>query len=127
MMRAAGTLMLCAALLATSSAPVLAAAAPKARLKVVYGVKGGGAKSAYLNCAPTGGTHPNARAACRLLKQAGGDPAKLNVKPDAACTREFQPHAAVIVGTWYGKNVRWGKVYANGCHMRAATGAVLAL
>ncbi|MEV5328550.1 SSI family serine proteinase inhibitor [Nonomuraea fastidiosa] len=127
MMRAAGTLMLCAALLATSSSPVLAAAAPKARLKVVYGVKGGSAKSAYLNCAPTGGTHPNARAACRLLQKAGGDPNKLNVKPNPTCTHEVQPHAAVIVGKWYGKDVRWGKVFVNGCYMRATAGAVLAL
>ncbi|WP_345409964.1 hypothetical protein [Nonomuraea salmonea] len=70
MMRAAGTLMLCAALLATSSSPVLAAAAPKARLKVVYGVKGGGAKSAYLNCAPHR-RHPPQRAGRLPPAQAG--------------------------------------------------------
>ncbi|TDD16296.1 SSI family serine proteinase inhibitor [Nonomuraea diastatica] len=127
MMRAAGTIALCGALLAGASSPAVAARDPKVQLKIVNSVKGGATKTAWLHCAPTGGSHPDARTACRQLRQVGGDPAKLNVSPNTACTKEFQPRVIGVVGRWHGKTVKWGKVFANGCQAKAATGAVAAL
>ncbi|MEV0380963.1 SSI family serine proteinase inhibitor [Nonomuraea sp. NPDC050643] len=127
MMRAAGTLALCGAFLLGATSPALAAKPPQVELKIVDSVKGGSTKTVWLHCAPVGGTHPNALAACHLLDQVKGRPARLNVTPKASCTQEVQPHAVVIVGRWYGKPLQWAKVFANGCLMRAATGAVLAI
>ncbi|MBF8190475.1 proteinase inhibitor I4 serpin [Nonomuraea sp. K274] len=129
MFRAAGTLVLCGALALGASSPVQAAPAPtpKVQLKIVDSVKGGATKTVWLHCGPVGGDHPNARAACRLLQRVDGDPAKLNVTPDATCTKELQPHVAAVVGRWHGKVVRWAKVFPNGCLMKAAAGKVLAL
>ncbi|MEV0613283.1 SSI family serine proteinase inhibitor [Nonomuraea sp. NPDC050404] len=127
MLKAAGALILCGAFLLGGSAPTMAAPHPKVRLKVVYGVKGGSAKSAWLHCAPVGGTHPNAQAACRMLRRVKGEPSKLNANPNAACTQEIQPHAAVVAGQWYGRKVHWAKFFANGCQMRAVGGSVLAI
>jgi hypothetical protein len=127
MMRAAGALALCAALLAGTSSPVQAAPPPKAKLKIVDGMKGGPVKSVWLHCGPVGGTHPNARAACRLLRQVKGEPSQLNVSPKASCSQEIKPHAVAIAGTWYGRKVHWAKFFANACQMQAMTGPVTAL
>lgn len=128
MMRAAGTLALCGTLLAGASSPALAVAPPpKVQLKIVDAAKSGVTKTVWLHCAPAGGTHPNARAACRQLERVGGKPADLNVHPNAACTKELAPHAVVVVGRWYSSRVQWAKVFANGCLVRAATGAVISL
>jgi hypothetical protein len=131
MMRAAGALALCGTLcgafLLGQSSPAVAGRAPKTQLKIVDSIKGGATKTVWLYCAPAGGTHPNARAACRLLKEVDGRPSRLNVTPDASCTREVQPHVVVVVGRWRGQPVHWAKIFGNGCLMKAATGAVLAL
>ncbi|MGW4795782.1 SSI family serine proteinase inhibitor, partial [Nonomuraea sp. NPDC004297] len=105
MKRAAGALALCGALLAAGAVPAQAAPNPKAQLKIVDAAKGGETKTVWLHCKPTGGTHPNARAACRLLEQVKGKPAELNVTPNPTCTREVAPHAVVVVGRWHGKAV----------------------
>ncbi|WP_043613951.1 SSI family serine proteinase inhibitor [Nonomuraea candida] len=127
MIKAAGTLALCGALLLGGSTPTLAAPHPKARLKIVDGVKGGPVKSVWLHCGPVGGTHPHAQAACRLLKQVKGQPAKLNVTPKASCSQEIQPHAVIIGGQWYGTKVRWAKFFPNACYMKAMGGQLLSL
>ncbi|MFI7614889.1 SSI family serine proteinase inhibitor [Nonomuraea terrae] len=126
MLRAAGAIALCGAVLLGSS-PALAAPPPKVQVKVIYAVKGGETKSVWLHCGPTGGDHPRAQAACRLLEKAKGQPGELNLKSAAACKKELKPHAAAVVGRWNGQVLKWGKVYANGCQMRAATGALFAL
>ncbi|MEQ4719812.1 SSI family serine proteinase inhibitor [Nonomuraea sp. B19D2] len=126
MIRALGTLALCGLIMLGTSSPAMAAR-PKAQLKIAVAVKGGETKTVRLHCGPAGGNHPNARAACELLEQVQGDPKQLNVSPDAACTHELQPHAVGVKGQWYGKPVRWGKVFDNGCLVEAVTGAVAAL
>ncbi|MGW0806361.1 SSI family serine proteinase inhibitor [Nonomuraea sp. NPDC002799] len=127
MMRAIGTIALCGTFMLGASAPAMAAPAPKAELKIVDATKGGPTKTAWLYCGPAGGTHRNAREACRLLDRVQGKPDKLNVSPKAACSQELKPHAVVVVGRWYGKSVHWAKVFPNACQMKAATGAVLAV
>ncbi|MFG1709929.1 SSI family serine proteinase inhibitor [Nonomuraea sp. M3C6] len=126
MIRALGTIALCGAFMLGASSPAVADR-PKVQLKIVDAAKGGETSTAWLHCAPVGGTHPNAEEACRLLEAVGGKPARLNVTPDASCTREVKPHAVVVIGRWYGKAVHWAKVFGNDCEMKAATGAVLSL
>ncbi|MER6514590.1 SSI family serine proteinase inhibitor [Nonomuraea sp. NPDC001636] len=131
MMRAVGTIALCGALVLGASSPSLAAAppTPKVTLKVTVAVKNGPTKGAWLNCSPDGGTHPSAHAACELLRKVKGDPAKINVSPKAAaaCGKEVEPRAVMILGKWYGKTVQWGKVYTNACTMKAGLGTLLAI
>jgi hypothetical protein len=128
MMRAVGTIALCGAFVLGGSAPSFAAPKePKAVFRITVAAKGTPAKSVYLNCMPDGGTHPAAHAACNLLRQVGGDPAKLNVSPKAACTKELKPAGVVIIGMWNGKPVKWGKVYGNSCLMKAGSGALTAI
>ncbi|KAB8192217.1 protease inhibitor protein [Nonomuraea phyllanthi] len=127
MMRALGAATLCGVLVLGASSPAVAAARPKAQLKIIDSVKGGSTSTAWLNCAPAGGTHPNARAACRLLAGVHGYPERLNLDPDAVCTKELRPHAVAVVGRWYGRTVRWGKVFGNDCLVKAATGALFSL
>jgi hypothetical protein len=119
---------LCGALLTTAAAsPALAERDPRSTLRILVAVKQGETKAVTLTCDRAGGDHPAPRAACRLLRQVHGDPARLNVTPDAACTRELRPHAVVVAGMWRGEPVSFGRVYANACMVRAAGGAVFAL
>ncbi|MFG6191218.1 SSI family serine proteinase inhibitor [Nonomuraea sp. JJY05] len=127
MMRALGALALCGAFLLGASAPALATPHPKAELKIVDAAKGGETRTVWLYCGPAGGTHPNARAACQLLEKVDGHPERLNVTPNAICTKELQPHAVVVAGQWHGRAVQWAKVFGNGCTMKAAVGAVVSL
>ncbi|MET8000345.1 SSI family serine proteinase inhibitor [Nonomuraea glycinis] len=127
---------LCGALLATAAAsPALAERDPRSTLRILVAVKQDETKSVKqretkavtLTCERAGGDHPEPRAACRLLRRVHGDPARLDVTPDAACTRELRPHAVVVAGMWRGKPVSFGRVYGNACLLRAAGGAVFAL
>ncbi|GGS69508.1 SSI family serine proteinase inhibitor [Nonomuraea spiralis] len=128
MMRAVGTIALCGAFVLGASSPSLAAPrTPKVVLKITVAVKNGPTKGAWLNCSPDGGTHPSAHAACELLRKVGGDPAKLNVSPKASCGKEVEPRAVMILGKWNDKTIKWGKVYANACMMKAGGGAVLSI
>ena len=130
MMRAAGTIVLCGAVLATAS-PALAEPIPRptpqSTLRIIVTVKRGPTKAALLTCDPDGGTHPAPAAACALLRKVNGDPAKLNVVPDPVCTDEYEPHAVLVRGRWRGRAVKWAHVYTNSCHMKAAGGAVFTL
>ncbi|NRQ30996.1 hypothetical protein HII36_03995 [Nonomuraea sp. NN258] len=128
MMRSLSTLALCGAFVfAAASPPAIAAAEPKAKLKVVVAVKNGTTKTDWLYCNPDGGTHPAAKAACGLLRKAKGDPAKVNVNPRPVCTKELTPHAVVVAGMWRGKPVRYATIFGNECLMKARTGALLSL
>ncbi|MEV1169017.1 SSI family serine proteinase inhibitor [Nonomuraea sp. NPDC049784] len=129
MIRVLGTVAVCGIVMLGMSSPAVATRpkAPKAQLKVGIAVKGGSPTTVRLQCGPAGGTHPDARAACQLLEKVDGHPERLNVSPDAACTRELQPQAVAISGRWDGKKVRWGKVFDNACLVKAATGEVFTL
>lgn len=123
---------LCGALVTTAAVPVTASPAlaerdPRSTLRILVAVKQGETKAVTLTCDRAGGDHPAPRAACRLLRQVHGDPARLDVTPDAVCTRELRPHAVVVAGMWGGEPVSFGRVYANACLVRAAGGAVFAL
>ncbi|MEU7747292.1 SSI family serine proteinase inhibitor [Nonomuraea sp. NPDC049158] len=125
MMRAVGTIALCAAALATAT-PALAEATRKSTLKIVI-VVDDLPKGATLTCDPDGGSHPTPAAACDLLRKVKGDPSKLNVVPNPVCTDEYQPHTVVVVGKWRGTSLRWTYVFSNSCRMKAAGGAVFTI
>lgn len=110
-----------------TSSQTASGTAPRTTLRVLVAVKNGPSRAATLTCDPAGGDHPAPRAACRLLRAAGGDPARLDVRPNAICTHEFRPHAVVVSGKWRGRAVSFGRVYPNACLMRSAGGAVFAL
>jgi hypothetical protein len=91
----------------------------------VYSPRRDGGATVLLECRPAGGTHPNARQACRELRFAGGDFDKLPGSPDiTACTMHFRPVFVSARGLWRGEWVRWHHRYPNRCAMRADTGAV---
>ncbi|MFB4287939.1 SSI family serine proteinase inhibitor [Nonomuraea sp. ATR24] len=147
MLKAVGALALSGAFLFAAAAPALADPAPRSdqhsdqrsalrsdqrpeqrsALRVLVAEKGGETKAVTLTCDRDGGTHPSPRAACRLLRKAGGDPARLAASPGQVCTKELRPHAVVVAGMWRGKPVVFGRVYSNACLMRAAGGAVFTL
>ncbi|MFF0432902.1 subtilase-type protease inhibitor [Streptomyces sp. NPDC004327] len=83
-------------------------------------------RAVTLSCAPTAsGTHPAPAEACRELREAGGDFARLTVLSSSRhvpCTREWDPVTVTGDGVWEGKRVRWSARYGNSCEMRAATG-----
>ncbi|MET9516266.1 SSI family serine proteinase inhibitor [Streptomyces sp. NPDC002994] len=73
-----------------------------------------------LKCGPTGGTHPEAQAACdRLEELAGedGDPFA-PVPQDRMCTHQHGgPATARITGTWNGRSVDATFNQGNGCEI----------
>ncbi|MBT2490441.1 hypothetical protein J7E96_18345 [Streptomyces sp. ISL-96] len=73
-----------------------------------------------LKCGPTGGTHPEAQAACdRLEELAGedGDPFAA-VPQDRMCTHQYGgPATARITGTWNGRSVDATFNQGNGCEI----------
>ncbi|MFF3075322.1 SSI family serine proteinase inhibitor [Kitasatospora sp. NPDC057936] len=58
-----------------------------------------------LTCDPDGGSHPRPIEACSQLWSVNGDPAKLNVSPNATCIPEYDPLTAKITGTLRGRQV----------------------
>lgn len=71
--------------------------------------------SVRLNCFPSrGSTHPRPHLACRVLKRAGGDFAKLP-RTDRACPMIYQPVTVVAHGSWKGKPTGFARTYPNKC------------
>ena len=67
-----------------------------------------GQTTVRLLCQPAGGSHPDAKNACRAIKTAHGDFDELPDSPTfAACTMEYRPVVATARGTWHGHHVRW--------------------
>jgi hypothetical protein len=77
-----------------------------------------------LECAPTGGTHPNAKAACADLTTADGDLNQVGDDQLVACTMEYRPVTASARGHWEGKLVTWEQEYPNNCTLTTDTGTV---
>ncbi|MFI7598184.1 SSI family serine proteinase inhibitor [Actinoplanes sp. NPDC049681] len=76
-----------------------------------------------LECAPDGGTHPEAAAACSDLRAVDGNLAAFNDN-GGICTKEYQPVIAIAVGTWQGEPVHYRETFSNHCIMLNATGDV---
>jgi hypothetical protein len=83
------------------------------------------ARTVTLQCFPTGGTHPNAAAACADVMKAGGDLAHVPAPaPQRACFMIYSPVTVTAQGQWRGQNVRYTKQFPNTCVMRDKTGSV---
>lgn len=76
-----------------------------------------GTRSYRLTCAPPGGDHPRAEAACKQLNQAG--PSAFAPPPsDQACTEIYGgPHIATVTGTFGDDPVEARFSRTNGCEI----------
>ena len=103
----------------TTAALVLSPApAPPSHLTLSYA-----SQTVRLTCNPTGGAHPEAGQACKILRSTGADPAK--IKPaQVMCMMLWRPVTARIAGTWRGAPVKWTHQYGNSCEMARATGVL---
>lgn len=71
----------------------------------------------HLTCDPPGGTHPDPKAACRVL-EANGAAALPPVPKDKVCTQIYGgPETATITGTWQGKQIMSQFARNDGCQI----------
>ena len=115
------------ALLAPFASPAQAAPPTGSELVLFWARYSGGPQHiASLDCdeVPPTGMHPDPVGACAALDAAGGEPGLL---PDdgRACTTEYDPVGAFIVGTWEQRRVFWSASYGNPCEMARATAGVM--
>lgn len=82
----------------------------------------GASKTVTLTCGPTGGTHPDAEAACVDLKNAFGDINRIPPQTGVGCPAVFLPVTASASGSWDGRLVQYGKTFTNACAARVLTG-----
>jgi hypothetical protein len=96
--------------------------------KLVVTVKAANAapRTATLTCAPIGGTHTSAAAACAVLAAANGDPAAIT-PADVMCTMEYAPVKVKVAGRWNGKAVKYSETFSNNCRTNAEGGALFQL
>jgi Subtilisin inhibitor-like len=70
-----------------------------------------------LRCDPPGGSHPDPKAACRVL-EANGAVALPPVPGNKVCTQIYGgPETATITGTWHGKQVSSQFARNDGCQI----------
>ncbi len=84
----------------------------------------GPATTVELTCDPSGGSHPDPKAACAELLAVAGDFDELSGDPTTACTMEYRPVVANADGTWHGRPVYWEARFSNDCTMTSATGTI---
>ena len=83
----------------------------------VVAADGAEPRTMTLTCDPAGGDHPNAKAACAKLAEAGAQTFEA-VPADQACTMIFGgPQTATITGTFRGEDVDASFNRANGCEI----------
>jgi subtilisin inhibitor-like len=87
----------------------------------------GSVRFANLTCDPSGGSHPQADAACADLAAARGDFGKLPGDGGRACPDVYAPVTAAAFGVWRGTPVTYGARYGNACEMSVTTGPVFQL
>lgn len=104
-----------------------AAAAPtNGKLVITVKTADAAPRTATLTCAPVGGSHSSAAAACATLSAAGGNPAAIT-PADVMCTMEYAPVKVKVQGRWNGKIVRYTETFSNNCRTSAEGGAVFQL
>ncbi|MFI5492355.1 SSI family serine proteinase inhibitor [Actinoplanes sp. NPDC051859] len=111
-----------AGILAATAGPAAAARVPSQLALTVAAQDGTDVSMALLTCQPAGGAHPRAAAACATVASVNGRIASLDVDPNGACTREYQPVTASAVGIWEGRPVRYTETFSNRCEMLRETG-----
>jgi hypothetical protein len=129
--RLTGRIFLAAATLAgTALVPALANAEPATgvngsalNLSVHAETRGEPPRSALLTCHPSGGSHPNADAACQALGEVNGD-FNLLGGGHSICTQNYAPVKVAARGNWQGRPVNFEKTYSNSCIAESETGKV---
>ena len=106
----------------------LRAARPASRVRAVILTVADGeqsappTRSAFLNCAPVGGSHPSPEKACAWLNRSGLDPSALRVQQAEPCTMIYAPVTVTASGIWDGKYSQFRRTFGNDCEMRSAAG-----
>jgi Subtilisin inhibitor-like len=81
-----------------------------------------GTRTVTLDCEPTGGTHPNADAACKDLIAANGDISHIPPFQLGGCGGNYDPATAAAVGYWRGRLINYVKTFSNPCVATIETG-----
>ncbi|ROP28903.1 SSI family serine proteinase inhibitor [Couchioplanes caeruleus] len=112
--------------LAATAAPAVAApaAASSTLALMVHDQTGAEPRMALLTCQPAGGAHPQAAGACTAVATVNGHLGVLDLNPNGACTREYQPVTASALGYWEGRPVRYSETFSNRCEMLRQTGPI---
>lgn len=74
----------------------------------------------YLDCFPPSGTHPDYKAACKVLKSVDGWIDAIT-RDGRACTDEYNPVTLRVEGFWKGRDMYWTNYYGNRCEAAAST------
>jgi Subtilisin inhibitor-like len=86
-------------------------------LRIVVHDGSGKTSTWRLTCDPPGGSHPDPKAACRVL-EANGAAALPAVPKDKVCTQIYGgPETATITGTWQGQQVLSHFARNDGCQI----------
>jgi Subtilisin inhibitor-like len=86
-------------------------------LTIVFNDGSGSKKTWRLTCDPPGGSHPDPKAACRVL-EVNGAVALPPVPKDKACTQIYGgPETATITGSWQGNRVISRFARNDGCQI----------
>jgi hypothetical protein len=98
--------------------PASPAAPVAAELTITLDETGGGSPRSFtLTCAPVGGSHPQAQAACDALAAAGAD-VFAPVPPGRQCTQVYGgPQVATVTGTVAGRPVEATFTRTDGCEI----------
>ncbi|MEU5877720.1 SSI family serine proteinase inhibitor [Spirillospora sp. NPDC047279] len=98
-----------------------ASAGPNTRLTFSIAPEIGVPRSVTLTCQPTGGTHPDAEAACADLIKANGVIER--IPPGGGyCQPVERRVVASATGLWNGRLVSYERSFTNDCYARIATG-----
>lgn len=81
-------------------------------------------RTVTLNCAPVGGDHPQAGAACHQLQLVDGNFQRLDARTASNCTKDRRGVSAEAKGNWQGKPVEFRLSAANSCSLKARTGVL---
>ncbi|TDD64870.1 hypothetical protein E1293_40970 [Actinomadura darangshiensis] len=122
MRTALGVVTLAFGTVAALAVPAHAAAASQLTVSVVPEISSGPADhSVTLECEPTGGDHPDAKAACADLIDAGGDFRRIPPS-SAACPQIYRPVVASVQGVWRGVKISTSARYINAVCANTETG-----
>ncbi len=91
--------------------------ADASKLTVVFNDGQGKVSTWDLTCAPEGGNHPDAHAACEALEK-NGETALVATAPGKMCTQNIAgPQSAILSGTWRNEPVNSQFNLKDGCEI----------
>jgi hypothetical protein len=95
------------------------------RLTLALDHPDGPEREVVLTCEPSGGSHPEAEAACADLQTSlAAIVGRAPMAPGVVCTMEYDPRTVSAAGHWHRRLIRHTATYGNPCVLRASTGVV---